>query len=125
MRIMDDEKIFICPICGKIFYNNIGLNRHLSRTHSNYCFIINSPFLIKVLMKMEKNIEVLKNIDKIIDILGSIQLILRDIREQLSINPPTYSSQSDVNRKEVNENIPSFLVENPWIKVLSRKGRKV
>jgi len=76
-------------------------------------------------MKMEKDIEVLKNIDKIIDILGSIELILRDIREQLSINPPTYSSKSDVNRKEVNENIPSFLVENSWIKVLSRKGRKV
>lgn len=122
MRIMNDGEAFICPICGKFFYNSRGLYRHLSQSHSNYSFIINSPFLIKMLMKMEKSMEELKNIDKIIYILESIEILLRDIKEQLSSTSIHYSKKNI--EREIRGKTPSFLIGNPWIKVLSKRGKK-
>ena len=63
---------------------------------------------------------ILKEIEFLRDKLLDIESFLKSSRITFSIEEKKITIEKEVKNKE---NLPSFLKDNPWVKILSKKGR--
>jgi len=108
-------ELYACPICGKTFSKKESLAKHIARRHGNMIVILRATTIINRLQEIENQLKIIsREIDR-------IKRILEKISEEGKI--VVQVERKEERLKTVDSSLPSFLQDNPWLTVLSKRGR--
>ncbi|RLE55628.1 MAG: hypothetical protein DRJ40_07850 [Thermoprotei archaeon] len=146
--------IYICPICGKTFSKESSLAHHITRAHGTYKLIVDAGKFITRLEKVERTLarveravsqllEQIKTLNgKLEEVSTSISELQKQLQEvpQITVMAPkvtlvtqeakalktelaTSIKRLDLHSADTIE-IPDYILDNPWLKVLQQKPRE-
>jgi len=108
-------ELYACPICGKTFSRKESLAKHIARRHGNMIVILRATTIINRLQEIEHQLKIIsREIDR-------IKCILERLSEEGRI--VVQQKKEEAGLKTVDSSLPSFLQDNPWLAVLSKRGR--
>ncbi len=146
--------IYICPICGKTFSKESSLAHHITRAHGTYKLIIDAGKFITRLEKVERTLARVEKIisqlleqikvlsSKLEDLSTSVSELQKQLQEapQITVMAPrvtlvtqdtkalktglTTSVRGFSPHSTNSTEIPDYILDNPWLKVLQQRSRE-
>ena len=109
---MQSQKSFTCKFCGEKFDSMPRLAAHISHYHSKRRRKSREERIIELLEQLLAEVKALRQD------LRSLKLSAVEVKEERRI---IRKAEVEASKKPVDKKLPSFMQDNPWIDILSRR----
>jgi hypothetical protein len=115
-------KSFKCFLCGREFISMASLAAHI-RSHRQQQKAENQEALTKALERQAAALEAItRELAAIRQTLASLTVV--ETKMEKRVIAPAPPAEQSPKKQPKTGNLPSFLADNPWVAILSRRGQE-